>query len=132
MAWNAPELPSGIDTFQAKQQPRPEPVDELSRFVLNRITFEEDQPRVDGVPDLHYKPGGAAAHRYAGYVRRDMVAFRRIVAEYVAASAALDAAVDEDEHNEQGARMLGLRIAVASIAMLFAEHPDFRGEWRLE
>lgn len=128
--WGAPILPSGLDQFTGRQEPNPAPVDDLSEFVMARIRFAEVEPRSE-VPQRYKEPLGPMVHRYAAGVRRDMVAFRRIVAEYAAASTALDAAEGEDEHNEQGARMLGLRLAVAAIAMRFADHPDFRDEWQL-
>lgn len=115
MTYNAPRLPSGIDTFEAKQQPRPEPVDDLSRFVLRRIHAEETQPAVDGVPKLAHATNGEIAHRYAGYVRQDMVAFRHIVALYCAP----DAARSE------------LRPAMLALANRWSGHYDFRDEWRL-
>lgn len=82
--WGAPILPSGLDQFTGKQEPDPRPVDDLSEFVMARIRTAEKDPVVDGVPGMYAKPGGAITHRYAGNVRRDMVVFRRIVAEYCA------------------------------------------------
>lgn len=130
--WGAPNLPSGRDQFTGRQQPDPRPVDDLSRFVLDRIRFAENGPKLD-VPQVYNQPAGPIAHRYAAEMRADMVAFRRIVAAYCdqvsrgsagtgdpVLAAGLDGMAD------------GLQTAVQAIAMRFADHPDFRDEWRLE
>lgn len=119
--WGAPILPSGRDDFTAMQQPDVHPVDDLSRFVMARILWTEKEPRSE-VPQVYGQPVGPMAHRYAAAVRRDMVAFRRIVAAYCEAAGG-DIADD---------RVTGLEIAVTAIAMRFADHPDFRDEWRLD
>jgi hypothetical protein len=122
--WGAPSLPSGRDDFRARQQPDPRPVDDLSRFVLDRIQFTENGPRHE-VPQVYDQPAGPVAHRYAAEMRADMVAFRRIVAAYCDV-------VDMGEPFELADAISALGDAVKSIAMRFAEHPDFKPEWRLE
>lgn len=129
--WGAPRLPTGLDQFTADQQPNPRPVDDLSRFVMDRIRFAESEPAVDMVPKFYSRPGGAMTHRYAGNVRRDMVAFRRIVAEYCL-ELAEQTATFPDHGVTAFARAMGLRYAVLAIANRFADHPDFEPEWRLE
>jgi len=121
--WGAPILPSGLDQFTTRQQPDPRPVDDLSRFVMDRIRFAEKEPRGDGVVKAYSQPAGPMAHRYAAGVRRDMVAFRRIVQMYCECSTS---------QQVSAAAIAAYRVAVKAIAMRFADHPDFRDEWRLE
>jgi hypothetical protein len=125
-------LPSGLDLFDKLQEPRieisshpedqPLPADlELISFVMDRIRHAESEPRIDGIPRIYSETHGAMVHRYAGYVRADMVAFRRIVAEFVSyASTPFD-----------GEQTDALRVAVKAIATRWSDHPDFRTEWRL-
>lgn len=120
MTWGAPNLPSGRDDFSARQQPDVRPVDDLSRFVMDRIRSAESEPRTE-VPQVYNQPVGPMAHRYAANMRRDMVVFRRIVAQYVEA----------DSLPEQVEVRGALEQVVKAIAMRFAEHPDFREEWRV-
>lgn len=135
--WGSPILPSGIDMFDKPQHPRPKPVDDLSRFVLQRIHFEETQPVIDGIPKAAAKSQQAMAHRYAGYVRQDMVAFRRVVDLYVSAVALRDAlpnlqetvlATDIADFDGQVAMA---QLAVKALAMRWQDHHEFRAEWRL-
>jgi hypothetical protein len=128
--WGAPILPSGRDQFAAMQQPDVRPVDDLSEFVMARILWTEMEPRSE-VPQVYNQPVGPMAHRYAAAVRRDMVAFRRIVAEYCT-ELAEQTATFPDHGVTAFARAMGLRYAVLAIANRFADHPDFRDEWRLE
>jgi hypothetical protein len=72
------------------------------------------------------------AHRYAKSVRDDMVVFRRIVALYVEAMAAVEAAEDDYDRNAEEGRALGLRQAVAAIANRWSWHPEFKDEWKLD
>lgn len=129
--WGAPILESGLDQFTGHQEPNPKPVDDLSRFVLDRIRFAEAEPAADMVPKFYSQPAGAMAHRYAGHVRRDMVAFRRIVAEYCTELAEQTAAFP-DHGVEAFARAMGLRYAVVALANRWSDHPDFVPEWRRE
>lgn len=123
--WGAPILPSGRDDFTAMQQPDVHPVDDLSRFVMARILWTEREPRSE-VPQVYGQPVGPMVHRYAAAVRRDMVAFRRIVAQYCEVHALpLDIGLDV------GRKLQALK-AVQALAMRWAEHPDFDPEWRLE
>jgi hypothetical protein len=131
VTWGGPNLPSGLDQFDRKQEPAVEPVDDLSRFVMLRILEAETEPRVDGVPKAHHDPHGAVAHRYAGKVRADMVAFRRIVALYVDAVAAINDAEGGSEREAKEDQALGLQLAVAAVALRWSDHPDFRDDWRL-
>jgi hypothetical protein len=85
---------AGLDDFRAKQEPRVDPVDDLSRFVLDRIRDAETEPAIE-VMAVYDQPAGPMAHRYAGHVRRDCVVFRQIVAMYLAAAA-------EDEAGRDG------------------------------
>lgn len=129
--WGAPNLPHGRDDFRGRQEPAVKPIDDLSAFVMNRIRYTENEPVIDMVPKFYDQSMGPVAYRYAGHVRTAMVSFRRVVALYVEAMAALDAAEDEDEHNEQGARALGLRQAVAALAMRWSDDPGFQEEWKV-
>jgi len=72
--WGAPNLPTGLDQFTARQQPDVHPVDDLSRFVMDRIIATEAEPKTE-VPQVYGQPAGPIAHRYAKAVRRDMVVF---------------------------------------------------------
>jgi hypothetical protein len=130
--WGAPILPSGLDQFTADQQPDPRPVDDLSRFVMSRIRFAESEPAVDMVPKSYSRPGGAMTHRYAGNVRRDMVVFRRIVQLYVESLADDDSdPYAKGDGYQAGARSY-MEETMLVLANRFADHPDFRDEWRLE
>jgi hypothetical protein len=128
--WGAPTLPPGRDDFRARQKPDVTPVDDLSRFVIDAITRTENAPKHD-VPQAYHKPAGPIAHRYAADMRADMVAFRRIVAEYCdwvteAANAPAELRVEYAAHLE------ALRGVMTVLANRFDKHPGFRDEWRLE
>lgn len=128
--WGAPLLPPGRDNFTARQYPAPRPIDDLSQFVLDAIGRLEDAPKHD-VPRAYNKPAGPIAHRYAGEMRDDMVAFRRIVAEYCdwvteATNATEETRVEYEAHLE------GLRGVITVLANRFADHPGFQDGWRLE
>ncbi len=123
MTWGGPSLPSGLDEYDKRQEPQVDPVDDLSRFVLDRIREAETEPRIDGVPKIHHDIRGAIAYRYAGYVRHDMVAFRRVVRLYV------DCA--ESTWPADALRAAALRPAIQAFAMRWEQHDDFREEWRL-
>lgn len=105
------------------------PVDDLSRFVLDRISATEDAPQYD-VPQAYNQPAGPIAYRYAQGMRRDMVAFRRIVAEYCRFVDEVEAPVGRMDWYE--GQQEALRGAVVVIANRFTDHPDFRDEWRIE
>lgn len=128
--WGAPILPSGRDDFTGRQLPDVRPVDDLSRFVMARILWTEREPRSE-VPQVYNQPAGPMAHRYAAAVRRDMVAFRVIVAEYCTEMAEQTEAFP-DHGVTAFARAMGLRYAVVAIANRFAAHPDFKPEWGIE
>lgn len=125
-------LPAGLDMYDRPLEPRVEPVDELSRFVLDQIRAQETEPRIDQVPQRHDEPNGALAYRYAGKVRDDCVVFRRIVALYVSALAEVDAAENDLERNAEKDRALGLRQAVAALAARWDDQPAFKAEWRVQ
>jgi hypothetical protein len=122
-------LHAGLDDFRAKQEPRPDPVDDLSRFVLDRIRDQETEPAIE-VMAVYDQPAGPMAHRYAGHVRRDCVVFRRIVAEYCAEMTARKA---EHPDPKVGAfdRARGLRYAVRAVACRWSGHAEFQSEWSL-
>lgn len=124
MTWNSPNLPSGIDDFTRKQEPNPQPVDDLSRFVLDRIRKAENEPRVDGIPQNYYKDRMAIAYRYADKMRHDMIAFRRIVQQYV------EYAESDWPHDQ--VLLSGFRPALQAIANRWSDHPDFKAEWGLQ
>lgn len=127
--WGAPNVQPWRDDFTGKQQPRPAAVDDLSRFVIDRIMAAEDAPQFD-VPQAYTKPAGPIAHRYATEMRRDMVAFRRIVAEYCRFVEEVERPVDRMDWYE--GQLEALRGVVVALANRFSDHPDFRDEWRLE
>lgn len=133
--WGAPILPSGRDDFTGMQQPDVHPVDDLSRFVMARILWTEKEPRSE-VPQVYGQPVGPMVHRYAAAVRRDMVAFRRIVATHVRATEAAAEAVADGKDPEIQWMTTGMAAssaaAVQALAMRWSDHPDFRDEWRLE
>jgi hypothetical protein len=123
-------LHAGLDDFRAKQEPRVTPVDDLSRFVLDRIRDAETEPAIE-VMAVYDQPAGPMAHRYAGHVRRDCVAFRRIVAEYCEWMADRDAARQHGAGELWAAHRDGLLGSVTAIANRWADHPDMRDDWRL-
>lgn len=127
--WGAPNVQPWRDDFTGMQQPRPTPVDDLSRFVLDRIDQAEREPSYE-FPAAYDRDAGPMAHRYAAGVRRDMVAFRRIVAEYCRFITEADRPVGDMSWYE-GQRE-ALHGAVVVLANRFADHPDFQETWRLE
>jgi len=129
--WGSPKLPTGLDMYDRKQEPRPEPVDDLSRFVLDRIHDEETQPRVDGIPQAAAKSRDVVAYRYAGYVRRDMATYRRIVKRYCDVKTEWESSPNQDERQVIGVFSAALAEAVREIAMRWSDHHEFRDEWRL-
>ncbi|MFC5268448.1 hypothetical protein ACFPJ1_40620 [Kribbella qitaiheensis] len=107
---------AGVDDFRAKLEPRPDPVDDLSRFVLDRIREAETEPVADQVPERAMDQ--PMAYRYAGYVRKDCEVFRKLMALYVEPSASPSA-------------KRALRLAVMSLAERWSGHPDFDDRWRI-
>lgn len=131
MSWGNP-MPAGWrDDFRAMQKPDVRPVDELSAFVYARILATELEPRSE-VPQVYNQPVGPMAHRYAAAVRRDMVAFRRILAEYCDWVVEEEAAKQHDAWDLWAAHRDGLLGSVTVLANRWADHPDFRDGWRLE
>lgn len=108
-------LDAGIDRFENMQEPDFKPVDDLTRFVKARVIEAELEPRGE-VLAMYDEPAGAMAHRYAGYVRRDMVAFRNIAAMYCATYSGRS----------------GLTAALLAVANRWADHRDFLEQWRME
>ena len=128
--WGAPRLPSGRDDFKAMLKPRPRPVDDLSRFVLDAIGRTEDAPKHD-VPQNYHLDAGPIAHRYAAEMRADLVAFRVIVDEYCdwvkdTADAPAEVRAEYEAHLD------ALRGVMNVIANRFDKHPGFKDEWRTE
>lgn len=113
-------LPSGHDRFDQRQEPHIQPIDDLSKFVTARIIEAETEPRTDAI-DPHASLGDAIAYRYARYVRADCVVYRQIVVTYV------DAMQSDLTYEVRTA----LRWPVLMIANRWADHPEFRDEWRL-
>ena len=121
-AWGTGPVESWRDQYDKTQEPKVEPVDDLTRFVLDRIREAETEPRADQIPQNYSKGEMPIAYRYAGYVRQDMVAFRRIVALYC------ECAVNE---KVSAASIAAYRVAVKALAVRWSQHHDFRDEWRL-
>lgn len=129
--WGAPNVQPWRDDFTSKQEPRPAPVDDLTRFVLDRIDLAEREPSYE-FPAAYDQPAGPMAHRYAQAMRRDMVAFRRIVAEYCRFVAELSHPATQEDMTWYDGQSEALRGCVTVIANRFADHPDFQETWRLE
>ena len=110
---------SGADDFRGKQLPAFEPVDDLSRFVLDRIREAETEPVADQV-EPHGHPTG---YRYAKHVRDDCVAFRKITNRYVIACG--------KSGDDWVWVAVGLRWAVKEIANRWSGHHEFQELWRL-
>lgn len=126
MSWGTTgPVPSWRDDFTGRQLPVVTPVDDLSRFVMARIMHAESEPQHE-VPQSYDRQAGPMAHRYAGHVRRDMVAFRRIAELYCEARW-----TNYDDGYQQGASAY-MESAMLILANRFSDHPDFREEWRLE
>lgn len=107
----------GLDRFERTQEPKLPPTsDPLARFVIARIIEAETEPRGEVIA-AYDLPAGPMAHRYAKGVRRDMVVFRRIVADFLATTDAK--------------RVVGLHVALVAIANRWSDHPEFRDYWRL-
>lgn len=109
---------SGHDDFRAKQEPQFEPVDDLSRFVLDRIREAETEPVADQV-----EPNGQPmAYRYAKHVRDDMVAFRRIVVTYIYLA----------EHGTKSSKA-AMGLVMDALARRWRSHPDYpKDGWLIE
>ena len=115
------------DDFRAKQEPKFEPVDDLSRFVLDRIREAETEPVADQV-----EPNGQPmAYRYAKHVRDDMIPYRRIAAAYCRAVAG-SATTDPIALLAGGDDTDGLNVAMLAIAHRWDDHHDFRKEWLID
>jgi hypothetical protein len=121
--WGAPDLETGLDKFTARQKPDVHPVDDLSRFVMDRIIAAEAEPKTE-VPQVYGQPAGPIAHRYAAAVRRDMAVFRNIVDLYI------DAERNQDGDGFQAGAQRYMESAMLVLANRFSDHPDFRDEWR--
>ena len=116
---------SGADDFRAKQEPQFEPVDDLSRFVADRIREAETEPVADQV-----EPNGQPlAYRYAKKVRDDMIPYRRIAAEYC------DAVHDENDPRELAewwaGYLEGMKGSMTAVANRWDDHHDFQETWLL-
>lgn len=106
-------LDAGIDRFETYQEPAVRPGDDpLLQFVVARIQEAEIEPRNEVLRVYDQAPAGPMAHRYAKHVRRDMVAFRKILVRHL-------------EHHD-------LHDAVRAIAERWEDHHLFRDEWRLQ
>jgi hypothetical protein len=119
--------PIGLDLFDQPIGPKVEPCDDLSRFVMDCIRLQETEPRTDMVVQSYDETAGPMAHRYAGKVREDCKAFRRIVALYVEAHTAGNA----DQGFVAGARAY-TEAAVLVLANRWSTVAGFREEWRLD
>jgi hypothetical protein len=116
------------DRFERLQEPTIDPAgDPLLAFINARIIELETAPRFDLTDELHDTPGGAIAQRYAEHLRKDCVAFRRIVVQYVEAGR-----IDEGDVEYEAGRQRQAELAVMAIANRWADHPDFRDEWRIQ
>ena len=120
---------AGIDDFRGKQLPEFTPVDDLSRFVLDRIREAETEPVADMIPERHDEQ--PVAYRYAKNIREDCIAFRRIAAAYCEAKAEWESCDSQAGRHDRGLFSAGLAEAVREIARRWSGHADFRDEWRL-
>lgn len=126
------ELPDGTDTFQHLQKPDLHPAgDPLAQFVKARIIDAETEPRHE-FPRVYGLEAGPIAHRYAKQVRRDCVAFRRIVERYLLAR--LDMATAGSDRGSRlvaNAQLAAWEWSMFILANRWSDHPDFRDEWRV-
>lgn len=128
--WGSPNVQPWRDDFTTPLLPEPKPVDALSRFVLERIRFTETEPRHD-VPQAYDRAAGPIAHRYAVEMRRDMVAFRKIVAQYVVVYEDYEAETDPNRRYMLAGCGLVAAGAMSALAERWSDHPDFRDNWRI-
>lgn len=133
-AWgNAPSGEAWRPSFKLQEPTIIPNGDPLVAFVRDRIVVTESEPAAE-IPMLRDQPAGPAAERYARAVHQDMRAFRVIVASYLeAVGQALEDHPDQFDPSVQKlrGRAYGLRVAVQAIADRWADHPDFRPEWRV-
>jgi hypothetical protein len=122
----------GLDTFDHLQQPDFDPVDDLSRFVKRRIVEAELEPRGEVRAAYDQSPAGPMAHRYASHVRRDMVAFRRIAAEYCGVYLEAQAATKPEDALVWQAYLTGTKGSMTAVANRWASHPDFYPGWLID
>lgn len=126
--FNDPASDDGIDWFEHLQKPDlPKTSDPLARFVISRIIELETEPRSE-VKAVYDEVGGPMAHRYAKHVRKDCVAFRKIVAAYLAE---VDRVREDREQVGVSARGYGIRVALRAIAERWADHREYNERWRL-
>lgn len=131
MSWGTTgPVPSWRDDFTGRQLPDVTAVDDLSRFVMDRIVHAESEPQHE-VPQSYNQPAGPMAHRYAGHVRRDMVAFRKIVAQYVVVHSDYEAETDPNRRYMLAGCALVAAGAMSALAERWADHPDFRDSWSI-
>ena len=91
---------------------------ELTEFLLARI--DEDHENADRYVSLF--PEGDMAPLFRR-VLRECEAKRRIVEE-------LEAVSDDRERLADYDSVYGLRFAAQALAAVYADHPDYRDDWR--
>jgi hypothetical protein len=119
----------GINRYDRPQEPAIQPVDDLTRFIADRI--REIEVAAHEAYLVHDEQAGAMAHRYAGHVRADMIAFRKQVVQYLTIRQSLtEATTDYERAAYEGASLAAIG-ALSAIAERWGDHPDFREDWRV-
>ncbi|WP_326739136.1 DUF6221 family protein [Streptomyces sp. NBC_01022] len=115
------------------------PMDDLVQFLRARLNEDEQTARAAGDSWYGYEPEQQIAFVSVEDARhiarhgparalREVEAKRQLLTEYKESAASLAAASAPDMYDV--GRLQGLEIAVRATSLPYADHPDYRGDWR--
>ncbi len=99
---------------------------EVAEFLLARITEDEEAARACA-PLRNWPDGGDELPVAPARVLVDCDAKRRIVWLHAGAMFAVDC---HPEDPAERAQVIGIEKALRCLALSYADHPDYREEWR--
>jgi hypothetical protein len=106
----------------------------LTDFLLARIAEDEDAARAADAPYFLYDLDGKGADQFAHIARHDPP---RVLAECEAKRRIVEACGDIWEPNDHrwmsdtdADYHAGLEVAARFLAAIYADHPDYRQEWK--